>query len=256
MIASGQRTWPTRAVARSARAMVASPHPQATAAGIDVLRRGGNAVDAAIATNAVLTVVYPASCGIGGDAFWVVHDPRRPATVSYNGSGRTPRAAALDRLPGGVLPQRGALSVTVPGAVRSWEDVAAAHGTRGLDELLAPAEALARDGFVATDVVASYIALNEPMLRGDADATRIFLRSGVPRAGDLLYNADLAETLRAIRRGGADAFYTGDTAERIVRTLNRLGNLMTADDLATHRTEPTTPLRLGWNGGELLAHPP
>src|SRR6202011_480388 len=143
VIASRPAPWPSRAVARSTRAMVASPHALATAAAIDVLRRGGNAVDAAIAANGVLTVVYPASCGIGGDAFWIVHDPSRVVrdsfaarTVAYNGSGRTPRAASLDRLPGGVLPQRGPLSVTVPGAVRSWEDVARIHGTRGLDELL------------------------------------------------------------------------------------------------------------------------
>jgi gamma-glutamyltranspeptidase/glutathione hydrolase len=246
---------PSRAVARSTRAMVATPHAQATAAGADVLRRGGNAVDAAIAANAVLTVIYPASCGIGGDAFWIVHDPRA-GTVSYNGSGRTPRGAALEYLPGGVLPQRGALSVTVPGAVRSWEDVGRAHGTRGLDELLAPAERYARDGFAVTDVVAEYCALNAALLRTDAEAARIFLAGGVPRAGDVLRNPELADTLAAIRRGGADAFYQGPVAERIVRTLNRLGNRMTADDLAAHRTAPTTPLRLVWHGGELLAHAP
>jgi gamma-glutamyltranspeptidase/glutathione hydrolase len=256
MIATQRGAWPTRAVARSTRGMVATPHALATAAGVDVLRRGGNAVDAAIAANAVLTVVYPASCGIGGDAFWIVHDPRLGATRSYNGSGRTPRAAALDRLPGGTLPLRGALTVTVPGAVRSWEDVARAHGTRGLDELLAPAETFARDGFAVTDVVAAYAATNEALLRADAEATRIFLPGGPPRAGDVLRNPDLADTLAAIRRGGAGAFYAGAIAERIVRTHNRLGNLMTLDDLAAHRTEPTTPLRLAWNGGELLAHPP
>ena len=248
--------WPTRAVARSTRAMVASPHALATAAGVDVLRRGGNAVDAAIAANAVLSVVYPASCGIGGDAFWIVHDPRDQRTAGYNGSGRTPRAASLDRLPDGVLPQRGALAVTVPGAVRSWEDVGRAHGTRGLDELLAPAERYARDGVAVTDVVANYARLNEPVLRADAEAARIFLRDGVPRAGDVLRNPDLAETLAAIRRHGADALYTGAIAESVVRTLNRGGNLMTLDDLAAHRTEPTTPLRIRWHGGELLAHPP
>src|ERR1700682_4927872 len=97
----------TRATAYSTRGMVASPHALATAAGVDVLRRGGNAVDAAIATNAVLTVAYPTSCGIGGDAFWIVHDPNGRKTVSYNGSGRTPRAASLERLPNGVLPERG-----------------------------------------------------------------------------------------------------------------------------------------------------
>src|ERR1700676_2765918 len=164
----------TRAVARSARAMVASPHALATAAGVDVLRRGGNAVDAAIAANAVLTVAYPASCGIGGDAFWLVHLPSQRRTVASHGSGRTPRAASLDRLPGGVLPQRGALSVSVPGAVRSWEDVARAHGTRGLGELLAPAEHYARNGCAISDVVAHYAALNAPMLRENADAARIF----------------------------------------------------------------------------------
>ncbi|HYW53288.1 MAG TPA: gamma-glutamyltransferase family protein [Candidatus Elarobacter sp.] len=265
MIAQSQRRadWPTRAVARSTRAMVASPHALATAAGADALRRGGNAVDAAIAANGVLAVVYPASCGVGGDAFWIVHDPSRVVrdasasrTVAYNGSGRTPRTASLDRLPGGVLPQRGALSVTVPGAVRSWEDVAREHGTRGLDELLAPAELLARNGVVFTDVVAKYVALNEALLRADPEATAIFMPDGLPRPGDILCNRDLGDTLGAIRRGGADAFYTGAIAERIVRTLNRCGNPMTMDDLALHRTEATTPLRIPWNGGELLAHPP
>src|SRR5580658_7989207 len=244
-------SWPSRAVARSTRAMVAAPHALATAAGVDVLRRGGNAVDAAIAANAVLAVVYPASCGLGGDAFWIVHDPDARRTVSYNASGRTPRTAALDQLPGGVLPQRGALAVSVPGGVRSWEDVGRIHGSRGLAELLAPA------GIAATDVVTNYVALNEAMLRADAASAAIFLPGGrLPRAGDVLCNPDLAATLAAIRRGGADAFYTGAIAERIVATLRAGGSRMTLDDLATHRTETTTPLRIAWHGGELLAHPP
>ena len=256
-------SWPSRAVARSTRGMVASPHALATAAGVDVLRRGGNAVDAAIAANGVLAVVYPASCGLGGDAFWIVHDPSRVVrdpsaarTCAYNGSGRTPRAASLDRLPGGVLPQRGALSVTVPGAVRSWEEVGLAHGTRGLDELLAPAEYYARNGAVFTDVVAAYVALNEPLLRADREAAAIFLTDGLPRAGDILCNRDLGDTIAAVRKGGADAFYAGAVAERIVRTLNRGGSAMTLEDLASHRTEVTAPLRIPWNGGELIAHPP
>jgi gamma-glutamyltranspeptidase/glutathione hydrolase len=259
MSVNGSARHPSRAVARSTRGMVATPHPQATLAGIDVLRRGGNAVDAAIAANAVLTVVYPASCGIGGDAFWLIYDPGRGAAVSYNGTGRTPKAASLDRLrgpDGPVLPQRGALTVTVPGAVRSWEDVARAHGTRGLHELLAPAETFARDGYVVTDVVAGYFAANTEVLEADREAERVFLGQGIPRAGDVVRNPDLAATLAMIRAGGADAFYTGRTAERIVRTLNARGNRMSLDDLATHRTEPTQPLRIAWKGRELLAHPP
>jgi gamma-glutamyltranspeptidase/glutathione hydrolase len=259
MLANRPVVHPSRAVARAARGMVATPHPQATLAGIDVLRRGGNAVDAAIAANAVLTVVYAASCGIGGDAFWLIYDPKRRAAVSYNGTGRTPTAALLERLrgpDGPVLPQRGALTVTVPGAVRSWEDVGREHGTRGLDELLAPAEAFARDGYVVTDVAAGYFASSTELLEADREAERVFLGRGIPRPGDVLRNPDLAATLAAIRSAGADGFYTGRVAERIVRTLNARGNLMSLDDLATHRTQRTQPLRIPWNGRELLAHPP
>jgi len=259
MIAERSFAHPSRAVARSTRGMVATPHPQATLAGLDVLRRGGNAVDAAIAANAVLTVVYAPSCSIGGDAFWMLYDPRAKRVTSYNGTGRTPKTATLDHLSSNgayVLPQRGALAVSVPGAVRSWEDVARAHGTRGLDELLAPAEGYARDGYVVTDVVANYLATNEPMLREDPAAARLFLDRGVPQAGDLLRNVDLAATIAAIRRGGADAFYTGAVAEAIVRKLNAGGNRMTLEDLAAHKTEQTEPVRFDWYGRELLAHPP
>jgi gamma-glutamyltranspeptidase/glutathione hydrolase len=259
MIAERSYAHPSRAVARSTRGMIATPHPQATLAGLDVLRRGGNAVDAAIAANAVLTVVYAPSCGIGGDAFWMLYDPRSKRVTSYNGTGRTPKTASLDHLATNgsyVLPLRGAMAVSVPGAVRSWEDVARAHGTRGLDELLAPAECYARDGYVVTDVVGNYLAMNEPMLREDPAATRLFLERGVPQAGDLLRNVDLADTIAAIRRGGADAFYTGAIAEAIVRKLNAGGNRMTLADLASHTTEETTPVRLDWYGRELLAHPP
>jgi gamma-glutamyltranspeptidase/glutathione hydrolase len=249
----------TRAVARSARGMVASPHAQATAAGVDVLRRGGNAIDAAIATNAVLTVVYPASCGIGGDAFWVIYEPRTREVVCYNGSGRAAAAISADQLRAqglNAMPQRGALSVTVPGAVRSWEDVARLHGTLGLDELLGPAEAYARDGFVASDVVAAYFALNEAMLRQDADAVELFLKRGGPKPGDIVRNLPLAETLAGIRRRGANDFYTGRVANAIVAALQRGGNPMTANDLAMHRTEETAPLKIGWHGAEVYAHPP
>ena len=251
-------THPSRAVARSTRAMVASPHALATAAGVDVLRRGGNAVDAAIATNAVLTVVMPSSCGIGGDAFWLISDRKR-GVVAYNGSGRAPAAASAQRLRDlgeSVMPLRGAHSVTVPGAVRSWEDVANAHGSRSLDELLEPAERYARAGFACTDVIANYFELNAALLQRNAEATSTFLRDGSPRAGTVVRNPALADSIAEIRRGGADAFYTGRIAEAIVATVHEGGSGLTLDDLAAHRTEQTQPIRLAWRGGELLAHPP
>jgi gamma-glutamyltranspeptidase/glutathione hydrolase len=250
---------PSRAVARSTRGIVASPHAAASEIGIDVLRRGGNAVDAAIAANAVLAVVYPASCGIGGDALWMVYEPRGAHAVCYNGSGRASAAldaAALRETGLREMPLRGALAVTVPGAVRSWETVAAAHGRMSLGDLLAPAESFARDGFVVTDVVAASFALNRALLHADAGAAELFLRRGCPRAGDVLRNAPLAGVLRGIRDHGSPAFYEGRVADAIVRTLNRHGNPMSMSDLASLRTDRVEPVRLAWRGAEVLAHPP
>ncbi|MBD5657239.1 MAG: gamma-glutamyltransferase family protein [Candidatus Eremiobacteraeota bacterium] len=224
-----------------------------------MLRRGGNAVDAAIATNAVLAVVYPASCGIGGAALWLVYEPKTGDTIAYNGSGRA--SAALDvaflRARGyQTMPTRGPFSVTTPGCVRSWEDVALAHGTCGLDQLLLPAETYARGGFVATDTNAYYFTANEPLLRADADAAAIFLARGVPRAGDLIRNEPLADSLGAIRREGARAFYEGPIARAICATLQELGNPMTLDDLAAQTTERQIPLGVEWHGARIVAHPP
>jgi gamma-glutamyltranspeptidase/glutathione hydrolase len=250
---------PTRAVARSDRGMVACPHPAATAAGIDVLRRGGNAVDAAIAANAVLAVVYPASCGIGGDALWMVYEPKSGETIAYNGSGRAPaglNAAALRERGMSALPVRGPLTVTTPGCVRSWEDVGAAHGTMGLDELLAPAERYAREGFVATGVTGTYFALNEALLRADDDARALFLAHGVPTPGTRLKNVPLADSLAAIRTGGARAFYEGRIGEAICATLSALGNPMTPGDLAAQTTQRMTAVRVPWHGFDVCAHPP
>jgi len=237
---------------------VATPHAPATAAGIDVLRRGGNAVDAAIAANAVLAVVYPASCGIGGDALWLLFEPKTGETLAYNGSGRAAAAldAALLREAHRSMPQRGPFSVTTPGCVRSWEDVARAHGTRDLDELLAPAEAYARDGFVVTDTTARYFATHEALLRADADAAALFLARGVPVAGDVLRNEPLAASLAAIRRGGARAFYEGPIAAAICATLNDLGNPLTPGDLAAQTTERMRPVAAAWHGAQIVAHPP
>ena len=251
--------WPSRAAARSIRGMVASPHAGASSAGLDVLRRGGTAVDAAVAANALLAVVYPASCGLGGDALWMVYEPRTRETLCYNGSGAAARRLhARDLRAQGhrAMPTRGALTVTVPGAVRSWETLVAAHGRIDLDELLAPAEAAARDGFVVTDVLAEYVSRNSILLSADAEAERTFLSRGAPRAGDVIRIPALAETLRTIRRSGADGFYVGAVAEAIVRTLNAHGNPMQLEDLADNATERVAPVGLAWHDITVLAHPP
>jgi gamma-glutamyltranspeptidase/glutathione hydrolase len=250
---------PTRAVARSTKGMVATPHALASAAGAAVLRDGGNAVDAAIAANGVLSVVYPMANGPGGDAFWMIYEPKNEQVVAYNGSGRAPRAleAAMLRERGlRELPARGAFAVTVPGAVRAWEDVLAAHGTRTLEALLLPAEAYAREGYVVTETVAHYFALNASILAQCPDAAALFLSGGVPQAGTVLCNPGLARTLGQIRAGGADAFYAGPAGRAIVAKLRAAGSPIDLEDLQLHRTEQTAPWRLAWRGGEVLAHPP
>ncbi|MBV8150008.1 MAG: gamma-glutamyltransferase, partial [Candidatus Eremiobacteraeota bacterium] len=143
-------------------------------------------------------------------------------------------------------------------AVRSWEDVGRAHGTRGLDELLVDAEAYARDGYVVTGVLEKYFALNEAILAHDPDATALFFdhHGGVPRAGTLLRNPGLAEVIAQIRKGGAEAFYNGPAAPAIVAKLWTGGNPMEIEDLTSHRTQGTRPWRLPWGDGEVLAHPP
>jgi gamma-glutamyltranspeptidase len=250
---------PTRAIARSTKGMVASPHALASAAGAAVLRSGGNAVDAAIATNGVLSVVYPQANGFGGDAFWLVYEPEIGDVVAYNGSGRAPNASSAENLrERGMteMPARGGFAVTVPGAVRSWEDVLESHGSRTLDSLLEPAEAYARDGYVVTEVVAYYLELNAPILAQCPAAAELFLRNGVPSAGTVLNNRNLAKTIAQVRNGGADAFYLGPAGEAIVARLRAAGVSADMEDLASHRTERTTPWRLEWRGGEVLSHPP
>jgi len=246
-------------VARSTKGMVASPHALATAAGAAVLRAGGNAVDAAIATNGVLSVVFPQANGLGGDAFWMIYDPEAADVVAYNGSGRAPRnleGAELRDQGFTEMPARGGFAVTVPGAVRAWEDVLEAHGTRTLDALLEPAEAYARDGYVVSETLAHYLELNAPILAQCPDAKALFLLRGVPRAGDVLHNPGLANVIAQVRHGGADGFYEGPAGEAIVARLRAAGSPIDAEDLRAHRTERTAPWRLAWRDGEVLAHPP
>ncbi|MCI0345922.1 MAG: gamma-glutamyltransferase, partial [Chloroflexi bacterium] len=168
-------------IARGRRGAVVAPHHLATAAGLEILRRGGHAVDAAIATNAVLAVVVPGGCGIGGDAFWLVWDATERRQRSLNGSGRAPAgasAAALRARGLSRIPDRGALTITVPGAVRSWGDAHSRWGRLSRAEILAPAIELARDGFAASAGFAGSVertaAIVEPLLGADCGFLQVF----------------------------------------------------------------------------------
>jgi gamma-glutamyltranspeptidase / glutathione hydrolase len=253
---------PARLV-RGARGAVVAPHHLATQAGLGVLTAGGSAVDAAIATNAVLAVVMPNGSGIGGDAFWLVWDEAASEQVAINGSGRAPAgadAAALrDR---GLirLPLRGPLSITVPGAVRSWGDAHARWGRLSRDAILAPAIEQADAGFPAWDgliravegIVAACGA--EPWGRGLVDVWR---PDGRPwRPGERVRLPALAATLRTLAAHGFDAFYDGDLGERIAASLVAAGAPFTPSDLREHRSTVQPPIATTYRGVRVTTHPP
>jgi gamma-glutamyltranspeptidase/glutathione hydrolase len=192
---SGNRRG-TRSVALARRGMIATSQPLASSAGVDVLRHGGNAVDAAVTAAAVLSVVEPTMTGIGGDLFALVYDGRERRLHGLNASGRTGRAATCDTLhqTGHTrVPARGALSVTVPGAVDGWSELLARRGTITLGQALQPAIGYARDGFPVCEIVAGQWQGVEPVLAEDEVAASVFLPGGrAPRAGEVFRNPWLA----------------------------------------------------------------
>lgn len=251
---------PGRPSTLAVEGMVATPHYLASVAGLRTLQAGGNAVDAAIAANAVLTVVYPHMCALGGDAFFLIWDPSESCLHALNGSGRAPAAASIEALAAAghtTMPQRGALAVTVPGTVHAWETVLDRFGTFGLGDLLQPAIAYAERGFPVSPGLSRAIEQAKPLLEQQAAAARQFLPGGrVPAPGDILRQPDLAAALRLIAGRGADAFYAGAIGESIVAALRAHGGLMSMDDLAAHRSDWVEPLRTTYRGVELVELPP
>ncbi len=250
---------PGRSPVYATHAMAATSMPAATLTALDVLRGGGNAMDAAIAAVAVLGVIEPQSTGIGGDCFCLWKQPGRPV-VAMNGSGRAPAAASIDWYEAqGItaIDDTGPHSVTVPGAVGAWEALLAAHGTRGLDELLQPAIGFAEEGWPVGHRVAFDWALAAAKLR--KNGTKAFLPGGAaPAAGTVFRQPALAQTLRAIARGGARAFYEGAVAADIVASLRARGGLHTEADLAAGRTAAcfVEPIHSEWRGYEVWQCPP
>ena len=204
------RPWTPVPLARGSHGAVVAPHHLATAAGLHVLRAGGSAVDAAIATNAVLGVVMPSGCGIGGDAFWLIWDAARGEQTALNGSGRAPAAASAAALRAqglASIPKRGPLSITVPGAVRSWGDAHARHGRLSRDAILGPAIELARDGFPASDGFAAAVEATAVQVTAeigpDAGFFRVYRPHGRPwRPGRARPPAGAGRDARPPRHGG------------------------------------------------------
>ena len=221
-----------RPVIMGRNGMVCAGHPLAAQAGISILQHGGNAVDAAIATAAALNVVEPLMSGIGGDGFIMTYRAEDDRLSVCNGTGAAPYAATLSRYRNGI-PMKGILSVSVPGLLNAWLDVHDAYGLLPLADVLAPAIALAEDGFPVTHYLASAIA-GDTLLCEFPTSRAIFTRNGSGEplgAGDILRQGDLARTLSIIAEHGRDAFYRGTIGEAIVRFSEEQGGLLTMADL-------------------------
>jgi gamma-glutamyltranspeptidase / glutathione hydrolase len=250
---------PNRLPAIGEHGMAATSVPLATLTAVDVLRSGGNAVDAAIAAVAVMCVAEPAMTGIGGDCF-VLYSPRGGKPIALNGSGRAPAAATVDwyhERKIAAIPALSPHSVTVPGAVDAWFRILGDHGTKDMAELLQPAIRVAEDGFRIGARVAFDWTDQREKLSYDPAATRHYLPGGeFPKAGDLFRQPALGATLRRIARVGRDAFYAGEVAAEIVAHLRELGGLHTLDDFAAQRCNYVEPIATNYRGYEVFECPP
>ena len=240
--------------------MVVSSQPLATLAGVRALMDGGNAIDAAVATAAVLGVVEPSSLGIGGDAFALFYSAKEKTLKASDASGRSPYAANLDfcRKSGFTgMPQRGIHSVTVPGAVHGWSALLDSYGTRRLSEVLQSAIHYADDGFPVAELTAESWHESEASLKDDEGAAINYLVNGrAPRAGEIFRNPRMAKTLRRIADEGPDVFYMGDIAEKIVRCSEKKGGLFALKDFADHRSDWVEPVTANYRSYDIYELPP
>lgn len=243
---------------RAPHCMVATGHPLAAEAALQVLREGGSAIDAALAADAILGVVEPMATGIGGDMLAMIVEPDGHA-VSYNGTGRAPAAFpmhALAALPGQRIPERHALSLTTPGAVRGWEDLHRRYGRLAWKRLFTPAIALARDGFAVAPVAAREWALFDRVLHQDPVCAALYRAGRPPAAGETLRNPELAATLSAIAAEGADAYYLGQPAQAAETASRNAGGALAAADFAAHRGDFCAPVSTDFRGLTVLECPP
>lgn len=237
----------------------ATAHPMASLAALDVLRGGGNAVDAAIAAIALLCVIEPQATGIGGDCFVLLSKNGSPP-IGLNGSGRSPAGADLDAFRAqGVteIEVESPQAVTIPGAIDAWCRLLADHGTKSIDEVLQPAIRAACEGYIVTPrVAADWRRLEGKLARDPHTSTRYLPQGRPPVAGERIALPELGETLKRIGREGRDGFYRGPVAEDIVGRLRELGGLHTLDDFALNKPDYVTPLASSYRGYDVYEIPP
>ena len=240
--------------------MVATSQPLASQVGLDILKRGGNAVDAAIAMAAVLNVTEPNMTGIGGDAFMMVYASKTKKLKGLNASGRAPRALNLEHFTSrkiSQMPVTGMEAITVPGAFDGWVTLLDKYGTMKLADLLAPAIGYAENGFPVMEKTAADWEPEVPRLKLTAAAASTYLVNGAaPRPGAIFRQTNLARTFRTLARGGRDAFYKGEIARAIVDYCQKNGGFLSMEDLASQKSEWVEPISTNYRGYTLYEIPP
>jgi gamma-glutamyltranspeptidase len=247
------------AAAKGSEVMVVSPHRLASQAGADVLKRGGNAFDAAVAVSACLAVVYPHMTGLGGDSFWLLYNREDRAIRAYNASGRSGSQVSRQTFSGeDRIPSRGVRSaITVPGMADGWDAVQREYGKLALADVLEPAIGFATDGFPLSRSQHFHTAERFELLREMPVTSGIYTPGGrVPQEGERFLQRELAGSLRKLAVQGRDGFYKGEIAQSIADDLKRSGGLLTADDFADHSGEWVEPLSGSYRGLELYQLPP
>src|SRR6201986_5672394 len=249
-----------RSTVHAQNGMIATSPPAAALVGIEVLKAGGTAADAAVAACALLGVIEPQPTGIGGDCFALIHPKGEGKIGAYNGSGRAPAAATADwYLERKIhsVPLTSAHAVSIPGSIDAWDVILRDHGQFGLDTLLQPAIKAAEEGYVVAPRIAFDWKNQFEKLKNGTNTGRYLLPRGKPAmAGDVIHQPELGKTLRAIAKGGPDAFYKGAIAEDMVETLRGAGGLHTLEDFASHSTETTVPIGTMYKGYDVWQCPP
>ena len=256
----GQDRSQTRSMVISRNGIVAAESPLAAQAGVRILENGGNAVDAAIAANAMMGVVEPMMNGVGGDLFAIVYDAKAKKLYGLNASGWAPKGLTIEFLQKQGLkemPRSGVNTITVPGTVEGWQKLATKFGRKKLSEDLATAIATARNGFPVPEWDAMYWAEEVQYLQGNEEAAKLYLPNGhAPRVGEVFQNPELAESLQQIAEHGRDAFYKGEIAKKILAMTRQHGGTMTAEDLADFQAEWVEPLSTTYHDWTVYELPP
>ncbi len=250
----------TRSEVIAQNGMAATSHPLATQVALDILKQGGSAVDAAIAANAVLGLMEPTGCGIGGDLFAIIWDSKTQKLHGLNASGRSPKGLTREYfIENGydLIPQRGALSVSVPGTVDGWFEMHQKFGKVSMDAILQPAIDYARNGFPVTELIAYYLQRSAPVLSRYPNFSETYMPDGhMPEKGDIFRNPLLANTYETIARQGRDAFYKGDIARTIEKYIKENGGFLSYEDLAAHTGTWVEPVSVNYRGYDVWQLPP